>query len=80
MARNDCAASGCFEVALSSLTARWCWIAGAQFVAMMRADWESNPKTVVAMEISLPRESYEDKAKRLDFFSSCSLALRTCPV
>ncbi len=56
------------EVALSLVLLIGAGLMVRSFVEMMRADLGIKPENVVAMEISLPLESYEDKAKRLDFY------------
>ena len=56
------------EVALSLVLLIGAGLMVRSFVEMMRADLGIKPENVLAMEISLPLESYEDKSKRLDFY------------
>lgn len=56
------------EVALSLVLLIGAGLMVRSFVEMLRADLGIKPENVLAMEISLPQESYEDKNKRLDFY------------
>ena len=67
------------EVALSLVLLVGAGLLVRSFVAMMRADLGIKPENVVAMEISLPRESYEDKAKRLDFYQQLLARVENLP-
>jgi len=56
------------EVALSLVLLIGAGLMVRSFVELMRADLGIKPENVLAMEISLPPDSYEDKTKRLDFY------------
>ena len=56
------------EVALSLVLLIGAGLMVRSFVELLSADLGIKPENVLAMEISLPQESYEDKNKRLDFF------------
>ena len=56
------------EVALSLVLLIGAGLMVRSFVEMLRADLGIKPENVLAMEISLPPDSYEDKTKRLDFY------------
>ncbi len=56
------------EVALSLVLLIGAGLMVRSFVEMLRADLGIKPENVLAMEISLPQESYEDKNKSLDFY------------
>jgi putative ABC transport system permease protein len=56
------------EVALSLVLLIGAGLMVRSFVEMLRADLGIKPENVLAMEISLPLESYEDKEKRLNFY------------
>lgn len=56
------------EVALSLVLLIGAGLMVRSFVAMQRADLGIKPENVLAMQISLPRESYDDKDKRRDFY------------
>jgi putative ABC transport system permease protein len=56
------------EVALSLVLLVGAGLMVRSFVAIQRADLGIKPENVLAMQISLPRDSYEDKDKRRDFY------------
>jgi len=56
------------EVALSLILLVGAGLMVRSFIAMQRADLGIKPENVLAMQISLPRDSYEDKNKRRDFY------------
>jgi putative ABC transport system permease protein len=56
------------EVALSLVLLVGAGLMVRSFIAMQRADLGIKPENVLAMQISLPRDSYEDKNKRRDFY------------
>ncbi|HKB67848.1 MAG TPA: ABC transporter permease [Pyrinomonadaceae bacterium] len=56
------------EVALSLVLLVGAGLMVRSFIAMQRADLGIKPENVLAMQIALPRDSYEDKNKRRDFY------------
>ena len=56
------------EVALSLVLLIGAGLMVRSFVEMQRADLGIRPENVLALEISLPRDKYEDKNKRRDFY------------
>src|SRR6185503_8866507 len=56
------------EVALSLVLLVGAGLMVRSFIAMQRADLGIKPENVLAMQISLPRDSYEDQNKRRDFY------------
>jgi putative ABC transport system permease protein len=75
--RSDCGASShnrlrsvlvVSEVALSLVLLIGAGLMVRSFVEMLRADLGIKPENVLALQISLPRDSYEDKSKKLAFY------------
>jgi putative ABC transport system permease protein len=56
------------EVALSLVLLIAAGLMVRSYVELMRADLGINAQSVLAMEVSLPVDTYEDKSKRLDFY------------
>ena len=56
------------EVALSLVLLIGAALMVRSFVEMQRADLGIKPENVLALQISLPRDSYEDKGKKLAFY------------
>ncbi|HVS81909.1 MAG TPA: ABC transporter permease [Pyrinomonadaceae bacterium] len=56
------------EVALSLVLLIGAGLMVRSFAEMLRADLGIKPENVVALQISLPRDSYEDKSKKLAFY------------
>ena len=56
------------EVALSLVLLIGAGLMVRSFVEMLRADLGIQPENVLAMQISLSRESYEDKSKKVAFY------------
>jgi putative ABC transport system permease protein len=56
------------EVALSLVLLIGAGLMVRSFSEMLRADLGIKPENVLALQISLPRESYEDKSKQLAFY------------
>ncbi len=56
------------EVALSLVLLIGAGLMVRSFAEMLRADLGIRPENVLALQISLPRESYEDKSKQLAFY------------
>jgi putative ABC transport system permease protein len=56
------------EVALSLVLLIGAGLMVRSFVEMMRADLGIKPENVLALQISLPRESYEDNSKKIAFY------------
>ena len=56
------------EVALSLVLLIGAGLMVRSFVEMLRADLGIKPENVLALQISLPRDSYEDKSKKLAFY------------
>ncbi|MFN2493545.1 MAG: ABC transporter permease [Pyrinomonadaceae bacterium] len=56
------------EVALSLVLLIGAGLMVRSFVELLRADLGIKPENVLAMEVSLPPDTYEDKNKRLDFY------------
>ncbi|HEV2828800.1 MAG TPA: ABC transporter permease [Pyrinomonadaceae bacterium] len=67
------------EVALSLVLLIGAGLMVRSFVEMMRTDLGIRPENVVAMEISLPQESYADENKRRDFYQQLSSRVETLP-
>ena len=67
------------EVALSLVLLIGAGLMVRSFVEMLRADLGIKPENVLAMEISLPPDSYEDKTKRLDFYQQLLGRVETLP-
>jgi putative ABC transport system permease protein len=67
------------EVALSLVLLIGAGLMVRSFVELMRADLGIKPENVVALEISLPSDSYEDKNKRLDFYQQLLSRTETQP-
>jgi putative ABC transport system permease protein len=56
------------EVALSLVLLIGAGLMVRSFVEMLRADLGIKPENVLALQISLPRESYEERTKKLAFY------------
>jgi putative ABC transport system permease protein len=56
------------EIALSLVLLAGAGLMVRSFVERMRADLGIRPENVLALEISLPRDKYEDKNKSIDFY------------
>lgn len=67
------------EVALSLVLLVGAGLMVRSFVAMQRADLGIKPENVLAMQISLPRDSYEDKDKRRNFYQQLLSRVETMP-
>ena len=67
------------EVALSLVLLIGAGLMVRSFVEMLRADLGIKPENVLAMEVSLPLESYEDKSKRLDFYQQLLGRIESLP-
>lgn len=67
------------EVALSLVLLIGAGLMVRSFVALQRADLGIRPENVLALEISLPRESYEEKDKRLNFYQQLLGRVETIP-
>ena len=67
------------EVALSLVLLIGAGLMVRSFVEMLRADLGIKPENVLAMEISLPPDSYEDKTKRLDFYQQLMGRVESLP-
>src|SRR6185369_16592366 len=67
------------EVALSLVLLIGAGLMVRSFVELLRADLGINPENVLAMEISLPADSYADKNKRLDFYQQLLDRIKTQP-
>jgi len=67
------------EVALSLVLLVGAGLMVRSFIAMQRADLGIKPENVLAMQISLPRDSYEDKNKRRDFYQQLLGRVGTMP-
>ncbi len=67
------------EVALSLVLLVGAGLMVRSFIAMQRADLGIKPENVLAMQISLPRDSYEDKDKRRNFYQQLLSRVETMP-
>jgi putative ABC transport system permease protein len=67
------------EVALSLVLLVGAGLMVRSFVAMQRADLGIKPENVLAMQISLPQQSYEDKDKRRNFYQQLLSRVETMP-
>jgi putative ABC transport system permease protein len=67
------------EVALSLVLLVGAGLMVRSFIEIVRTDLGIRPANVVAMEISLPADSYEDKTKRLDFYQQLLARVETMP-
>lgn len=67
------------EVALSLVLLIGAGLMVRSFIELLRADLGIKPENVVAMQISLPPDSYEDKNKRLDFYQQLLSRVETLP-
>jgi putative ABC transport system permease protein len=67
------------EVALSLVLLISAGLMVRSFIAMQHADLGIKPENVLAMQVSLPRESYEDKNKRLNFYQQLLSRVETMP-
>jgi len=67
------------EVALSLILLIGAGLMVRSFVEMQRADLGIRPENVLAMEISLPQDQYEDKNKRRDFYRQLLQRVRVLP-
>ena len=67
------------EVALSLVLLIGAGLMVRSFVLLLQADLGIKPENVLAMEISLPPDSYEDKNKRLDFYQQLLIRVETQP-
>lgn len=67
------------EVALSLVLLIGGGLMVRSFAEMTRADLGIKPENVVAMEVSLPRDAYEDKTKRLNFYQQLMARVETLP-
>ena len=86
--RSDAATSGhnrlkswliVSEVALSLVLLIGAGLMVRSFVEMMRADLGINPENVLALQVSLPRESYADNSKKLAFYEQLLARLEVLP-
>jgi putative ABC transport system permease protein len=67
------------EVALSLVLLIGAGLMVRSFVEMQRADFGIKPENALAMEISLPQDSYADENKRLDFYQQLLTRVETVP-
>jgi len=67
------------EVALSLLLLIGAGLMVRSFVEMLRADLGIRPDNVLALQISLPKETYEDKSKQLAFYDQLQTRVRSLP-
>jgi len=67
------------EVALSLLLLIGAGLMVRSFVEMLRADLGIRPDNVLALQISLPEETYEDKSKQLAFYDQLQTRVRSLP-
>ncbi|HEY6232630.1 MAG TPA: ABC transporter permease [Pyrinomonadaceae bacterium] len=67
------------EVALSLVLLIGAGLMVRSFVEMMRADLGIRPENVVAMEISLPPDTYADENKRLQFYQQLLTRVESSP-
>ena len=67
------------EVALSLVLLIGAGLMVRSFIELQRADLGIRPEHVLAMEISLPKDSYEDKNKRRDFYQQLLTRVENVP-
>ena len=67
------------EVALSLVLLIGAGLMVRSYVEMLRADLGIRPDNVLALQISLTRDSYEDKNKRVDFYQQLVRRVETLP-
>jgi putative ABC transport system permease protein len=67
------------EVALSLVLLIGAGLMVRSFVEMLRADLGIKPDNVLALRISLPKETYEDKSKQLAFYDQLQTRVRSLP-
>jgi putative ABC transport system permease protein len=67
------------EVALSLVLLIGAGLMVRSFVELVNADLGIKPEHVLAMEISLPRDSYDDNTKQLDFYQQLIGRVETLP-
>jgi putative ABC transport system permease protein len=67
------------EVALSLVLLIGAGLMVRSFVEMLRADLGIRPDNVLALRISLPKETYEDKSKQLAFYDQLQTRVRSLP-
>ena len=67
------------EVALSLVLLIGAGLMVRSFVEMLRADLGIRPDNVLALQISLPKETYEDKSKQLAFYDQLQTRVRSLP-
>ena len=67
------------EVALSLVLLIGAGLMVRSFVELVNADLGIKPEHVLAMEISLPRDSYDDNAKQLNFYQQLIGRVETLP-
>jgi putative ABC transport system permease protein len=67
------------EVALSLVLLIGAGLMVRSFIELQRADLGIRPEHVLAMEISLPKDSYEDKNKRRDFYQQLLTRVESVP-
>jgi putative ABC transport system permease protein len=67
------------EVALSLVLLIGAGLMVRSFVEILRADLGIRPENVVAMEISLPADTYADENKRLDFYQQLLARVESVP-
>jgi len=67
------------EVALSLVLLIGAGLMVRSFVELLRADLGIKPENVLALQISLPPDSYEDKTKRLDFYQKVQGRVENLP-
>lgn len=67
------------EVALSLVLLAGAGLMVRSFVERQRADLGIRPENVLALEISLPRDKYEDKNKSIDFYQQLLGRVGTLP-
>ena len=67
------------EVALSLVLLIGAGLMVRSFVELTHADLGIRPENVIAMQVSLPQDSYEDTNKRLDFYQQLLGRIETLP-
>jgi putative ABC transport system permease protein len=67
------------EVALSLVLLIGAGLMVRSFVEMLRADLGIKPENVLALQVSLPKETYEDKSKQLAFYDQLQTRVRSLP-
>ena len=67
------------EVALSLVLLIGAGLLVRSFIELVRTDLGVRPENVLALEISLPEDSYADKNKRLDFYQQLLGRVETMP-